>query len=88
MEPSASGTPAHGISAVLLQDHGDTVHAVGFSPDGKTLASADNDGDIRLWDLQSIGRATSLPRVLRNRANLMALVLADGKTLAVADAMG
>ena len=30
--------------------HGSYVHAVVFSPDGKRLASASNDGFIRIWD--------------------------------------
>jgi eukaryotic-like serine/threonine-protein kinase len=72
----------------VLKGHGDSVHAVAFSPDGKTLASAGNEGDMRLWNLES-GSPNALPRVLHNRANLMALAFSpDGKTLAVADTLG
>jgi len=71
-----------------LTGHGDSVHAVAFSPDCKTLASAANEGDVRLWNLEA-GPSRVAPRVLHNRANLMALAFApDGKTLAVADALG
>jgi WD40 repeat protein len=34
--------------AVLLPGHSDYVHAVAFSPDGKTLATASADDTVRL----------------------------------------
>jgi WD40 repeat protein len=51
-----------GTELATLQGHRQRIHALAFSPDGKTLASAAGDepsaGEIRLWDV-----ATSQPRV-------------------------
>ena len=36
----------------FLQTHTDTVQSVAISPDGKTIASASDDGTIKLWELE------------------------------------
>lgn len=46
----------HSVKLILvhtLEDHRDVVHAVAFSPDGRTLATASYDGKVGLFDVAS-----------------------------------
>ncbi len=37
----------------FLQAHTDAIQSVAISPDGKTIASASDDGTVRLWELEA-----------------------------------
>ncbi len=71
--------PAH-----LLAGHTDLVHALDFSPDGKTLASCGYDKLIKLWDVAS-GKEV---RTLKEHSDSVYAVAfgPDGKLLASAAA--
>ena len=69
--------------------HTGSVRSVAFSPDGKTLATGDDDGTVRLWDVathQQIGN----PIITRTGAVYSVAFSPDGKTLASGggDALG
>lgn len=65
-----------------LRGHKDWVHAIAFSPDGKTLASGSYDRTIRLWNVST----GALQRVLRGHGRSINSVAysADGRWLASA----
>src|SRR6266849_1972687 len=46
---------------VILKGHSRVVTAVSFSPNGKTLASADSSGTIKLWDLGTGKETWTIP---------------------------
>ena len=60
-----------------------TGDAVGFSPDGKTLAVADADGTytLRLWDVET-GRSKAAFDRVEDITTTSALFSPDGKTVA------
>jgi WD40 repeat protein/serine/threonine protein kinase len=62
--------------------HGDAVHAIAFSPDGRRLATAGENRQARLWDV-STGSTLSQP--LKHQAPIRAIAFSpDGKLLVTA----
>lgn len=62
----------------ILKGHTGKIKALAFAPDGKMLASGDNDGIIRLWDTSTGNQTVNFSSDL----NTALAFSADGKTLA------
>ncbi|MEH2243681.1 hypothetical protein [Nostoc sp.] len=68
------------IEVNTLEGHSSSVYSVGFSPDGKTLASGSNDKTIKLWDV-STGKA--IKTLTGHSSTVLSVGFSpDGKTLA------
>jgi WD40 repeat protein len=68
--------------SVAYRGHKATVHAVGFSPDGKVFASGDADGTVYLWEG---GKDEPAATFAAGGRGVRALAFSpDGKTLAAA----
>jgi eukaryotic-like serine/threonine-protein kinase len=62
--------------------HGDEVHAIAFSPDGRRLATAGANGQARLWDIST---GSTLSRPLKHEAPIRVIAFSpDGRWLATA----
>jgi WD40 repeat protein len=103
--PDRSGNSPHpGAPVTLLDGGGKVVRSVTFSPDGKILASAGDDGKARLWEVANRTLAKTLTHKVTNpwpkplaqvttfnpafSASLSAAFSPDGTSLAVANGDG
>lgn len=86
-DKSAQNKIPHGFALrYMLQRHQGTVFRIAWSPDGQTLASTNNDGTVRLWDV----RTGQLRRALNDYTHI-SVGLAwspDGQTLALGGSDG
>ncbi|WP_055076893.1 serine/threonine-protein kinase [Pseudanabaena sp. 'Roaring Creek'] len=57
----------------FLQGHTDAVQSVAVSPDGKTIASASDDGTVKLWELE--GDNTSPIKEIKDRGGWVRAVV-------------
>ncbi|WP_405828133.1 hypothetical protein [Streptomyces sp. NBC_01176] len=72
--------------ATRLTGHADTVFAVAYSPDRRTLATAGAEGTVRLWDVTDSTRPRALGKPLRDHIGWVYWLAfsPDGRTLAAA----
>jgi|GEM_PF-3069471 len=71
---------------ILANDEGGRINAIAFSPDGNILASASQNGTIRLW---RVSNAQEAPMTVRHEREIASLCFStDGRMLACGDDAG
>src|SRR5262249_53770311 len=82
--PSPTG-PFHPIVTVTLTGHSDSVWAVAFSPNGRTLATGSVDHTAKLWDVSDPAHPTATATITGHSEPVRALAFSpNGRTLATA----
>jgi WD40 repeat protein/serine/threonine protein kinase len=69
----------HQQQRLILRGHKGEIGGLAFSPDGRTLASADSVGIVKLWDVASGGERATLVRSSKGGGELV--FSPDGKIL-------
>jgi WD40 repeat protein len=68
------------LDRLTLEEHGEAVHSVAFSPEGKRLASGSADGSVKLWDA---GAGHEISTLKGHRAGILSVAFSpDGNRLA------